>query len=216
MRVLVVDDHRVFRQGLISLMKTRPDALQVVGETGSGRDAVVQARKLQPDLILMDLSMPDGDGIEATRIIHKENQKIAIVVLTASDSDEDLCQTIQNGAIGYLQKSMDAEEIFEYILGTATGEIAMTRLMATRLVRALDRHSKTHVDETAVLTEREMQVLELVIAGASNPQIAETLNVSLNTAKTHVSHILRKFGVDNRAQLVKYACEHGLAPDSPR
>lgn len=211
-RVLVVDDHRIFRQGLTSLMKTRPDVLQVVGEAGGGREALLQARQLHPDLILMDLYMPDGDGLEATRLIHAEMPEISIVLLTASDCDEDLCQAVQNGAVGYLLKSMDAEEIFGLILGVTTGEIAMTRLMGTRLVQALERQSKTKTQSPICLTEREIEVLELVVQGASNPQIAAKLNISLNTAKTHVSHILQKLGLENRSQLVKFALEQGLVP----
>jgi DNA-binding NarL/FixJ family response regulator len=214
--VLVVDDHRVFRQGLISLMKTRPDVLQVVGEAGSGKEAVIHAKHLQPDLILMDLYMPDGDGLEATRIIHQERPDVAIVMLTASDTDDDLCKAIKNGAVGYLVKSMDAEDIFDLILGTATGEIAMTRLMGTRLLRAMEKQAQSPGDDLVCLTPREAQVLELVIQGASNPQIAAALCVSLNTAKSHVSHIMRKLNVENRAQIVKYALQHGLAARNDR
>jgi DNA-binding NarL/FixJ family response regulator len=208
--VLVADDHRVFRQGLISLMRTRPDALEVVGEAGSGKEAATQVRQLRPDLILMDLCMPDMNGVDATRIIREEVPEASVVMLTASDTDEDLCSAIKNGAVGYLLKSMDAEEIFELILGTTSGQIAMTRLMGTRLVRALEQQAKAEDEDPVCLTLREKQVLELIVQGVSNPQIAAILNVSLNTAKTHVSHILRKLNAATRAELVKYALQRGL------
>jgi DNA-binding NarL/FixJ family response regulator len=211
-RVLIVDDHRVFRQGLIGLIKTRPDLLQVVGEAGSGKEAIREAQRLNPDLILMDLMMPDGDGLDATKVIHEMMPSVKIVMLTASEQDAHLCQAIQAGASGYLTKTMDAEDIFQLILGSIEGQIVMTRFMGTRLLELLSKDVYQSLSRDELLTDRENEVLELVAKGYSNPSIAEALNISLNTAKTHVSHILKKLGLKTRAQVAAYAAQRGLDP----
>lgn len=209
-KVLVVDDHRVFRQGLIGLMNTRPDILKVVGEAGTGREAICEAQRLKPDLVLMDLMMPECDGLEATKTIHQMMPEVKIVMLTASEQDAHLCQAIQSGASGYLVKTMDAEEIFQLILGVLDGEFAMTGLMGTRLIDLLKKNKYQLHANDQLLTDRENEVIELIVKGYSNPRIASTLNISLNTTKTHVSHILKKLGLDSRTQIATYAVKKGL------
>jgi DNA-binding NarL/FixJ family response regulator len=211
MRVLVADDHRLFRQGLISLMGTRPDLVQVIGEAESGQEAVRLTRELKPDLVLMDITMPPGSGLQAAAEIQRQVPGIKIVMLTASDLDEHFNQAIQLGVAGYLQKDLDAAELFNLIEGIERGEAALTRVMATRLLKNMALRSQNDPPEVETLTEREMEVLQVLARGASNPQIAAELNISVNTVKTHIRHILAKLDLENRIQAAAYAVEKRIA-----
>jgi len=131
-RVLIADDHKLFRQGLISLMNTRQDLVEVVGEAESGEEAIKLAEQLKPDVILMDIYMPQGDGLQASKVIHGRFPEIAIVILTSSEKDGHLYEAVQTGVSGYLLKSLDAEELFGMLEGVTRGEAAMTRAMASR------------------------------------------------------------------------------------
>ncbi|HSM57110.1 MAG TPA: response regulator transcription factor [Candidatus Sulfomarinibacteraceae bacterium] len=208
--VVVADDHHLFRQGLIGLMNTRPDLVRVVGEAATGREAVSLAAELEPDLVLMDIAMPDGNGLQATEQIHKQLANTAVVILTASEEDKNLHRAVRLGAAGYLLKSLDAEELFELIGGVASGEAAITRTMAARLLKGLadDCDVETCVDD--LLTEREIEVLRLVAQGVSNPDIAERLFITVNTVKTHLRNILDKLQLENRTQAATYAVQKGL------
>lgn len=211
--VLIVDDHRLFRQGMISLMKTRPDLVHVVGEASSGREAVSLARELQPDIVLMDIYMPEGTGLEALRAIMESGADVAVVMLTASELDEHLYEAVQLGAAGYLLKNLDADELFDLISGVANGEAALTRAMAARLLKNVAGHSNEPAPVES-LTEREIEVLQLVAQGASNPVIAEELCITINTVKTHLKNILDKLQVENRTQAATYALQSGLVDAS--
>jgi two-component system nitrate/nitrite response regulator NarL len=211
LKVLVADDHRLFRQGLIGLMNTRRDLVEVIGEAATGREAVQLAQRLRPDVVLMDIRMPDGDGLQAATQIRQNLPGIAIVMLTASELDEHLYAAVRLGAAGYLLKSLDASELFDLLLGVANGEAAMTRAMAARLLKAVMRHAAQSGAGDA-LTEREVEVLRLVAQGASNPQIAEQLNITINTVKVHLRNILDKLQVNNRTQAAAYAVRTGLIP----
>jgi DNA-binding NarL/FixJ family response regulator len=209
-RVLIADDHKLFRQGLKSLMGTRKDIVEVVGEAASGREAIQLAGQLDPDVILMDIYMPDGDGLQVTRAIKRQHPNINVVMLTSSEDDEHLYEAVQTGASGYLLKSLDADELFDLLNGVMHGEAAMTRAMAKRLLR---RIAKSNIDPDKgeeTLTERELAVLRLVASGASNSEIAEELCISVNTAKTHLRNILQKLQLENRTQAATYAVQHGL------
>lgn len=210
MRVLVVDDHRLFRQGLISLMKTRPDLVRVVGEAETGPEALELAERLRPELILMDIYMPEGDGLEAAQAIRRSLPETDIVVLTASDSDEDFQRAVGLGVAGYLLKNLDAAELFDLIQGVARGEAALTRAMAARLLKQMARPAREQDEVAEVLTEREIEVLRLLAHGDSNPEIAEELHITVNTVKTHISHILAKLQLDNRTQAAAYAVQRRL------
>lgn len=210
--VLIVDDHRLFRQGLAGLMSTRPDLVRLVGEAATAREALSHARELRPDLVLMDISMPGGSGLEATAALRAELPDTAVVMLTSSDEDEHLRQAVRLGAAGYLLKDLDAHELFDLIAGIARGEAAMTRAMAARLLKVL-AGGPAQNDEKAVLaelTEREIEVLQLVARGVSNLEIAETLYVTVNTVKTHIRNILEKLQVENRTQAATFAVQQGL------
>jgi two-component system nitrate/nitrite response regulator NarL len=210
LKVMVVDDHSLFRQGLISLMSTREDLVKVVGEATSAQEAVCMAERLRPDVILMDIYMPRGDGLQATRELRQRMPEVSIVILTSSDDDKHLYEAIQLGAAGYLLKTLDAEELFDLLECVAHGEVAITRAMATRLLYSLsrtDRESGANGDD---LTSREMDVLHLVAKGATNPQIASQLNITVNTVKVHLRNILSKLNVENRTQAATLAIEKGL------
>lgn len=209
-RVLVVDDHRLFRQGLISLMNTRQDLVSVVGEATSGSEALQMATQLRPDVVLMDILMPGGDGLLATKEICQRLPETAVVMLTSSEDIEHLYQAVQMGAMGYLLKTLDADELFELLECVARGEAALTRTMAGRLLRNISKRSGETNTGLEELTEREMEVLQWVANGASNPQIAEQLCITRNTVKVHLRNILSKLQVENRTQAAAYAVKSGL------
>ena len=214
-RILVADDHKLFRQGLISLMLTHDDLVEVVGEAASGAEALQMAASLKPDVVLMDIYMPDGDGLQATREICTRFPDIAVVMLTSSEDDEHLYEAVRLGASGYLLKSLDADELFSLLTGVMRGEAAMTRVMAARLLKGVASNSVNKSSPVAEsLTEREIDVLRLVAQGYSNPQIAGELCITVNTVKSHLKNILSKLQLDNRTQVATYAVQSGLvSPD---
>ncbi|MFN2273838.1 MAG: response regulator [Anaerolineales bacterium] len=209
-RVLIADDHKLFRQGLKSLMKTREDWVEVVAEASTGKEALELVEELRPDVVLMDIYMPEGDGLETTGQIRQRFPKTNVVMLTSSEEDEHLYQAVQLGAAGYLLKSLDADELFNLLEGVMRGEAAMTRAMAAKLLRGVARRSVNTDRGEESLTERELVVLRLVASGASNAQIAEELCISINTVKSHLRSILEKLQLDNRTQAATYAVQHGL------
>ena len=213
-RVLIADDHKLFRQGLISLMKTRSELVEVIGEAETGEEAIQLAEQLMPDVILMDIFMPQIDGLRAAKIVHEQLPEIAIVILTSSEKDGHLYEAVQSGVSGYLMKSLDADELFNMIEGVQRGEAAMTRAMASRLLRGVANRAVIEDKGESTLTERELLVLRLVASGASNSKIAGSLSISINTVKTHLKNILEKLQLENRTQAATYALQRGLV--SPR
>lgn len=210
-RTVIADDHKLFRQGLIGLMNAHDDSVVVVGEAETGQEVVRLAEILKPDVILMDIYMPGGDGLQALRIIRERCPDISVIMLTSSESDEHLFEAVQLGAAGYILKSLDADELFELLQGVTRGEAAMTKATASRLLKGIARRSvKTENGEEA-LTDRELAVLRLVAKGYSNAQISENLYISLNTVKSHLQNILDKLQLKNRTQAAAYALGRGLA-----
>jgi len=210
LRVVIVDDHRLFRQGLISIMNTRPDLVQVVGEAAGGREAIQMVEKQNPDVVLLDIYMPDIDGLQTTRIIHQRLPEIAIIILTSSEDDKHLFEAIRLGAAGYLLKDLDASELFELLQGVERGEVALTRAMTGRLLKDAEKQSVHDDNLVEGLTEREIEVLKLVARGASNAQIADELMITLNTVKFHLKNILGKLQLENRTQVAAYALSKRL------
>lgn len=209
-KVLIADDHKLFRQGLTGLMRTREDLVEVVGEAATGVEAVQLAEQTEPDVILMDIYMPEMDGLQAAKEIHLRYPKIAIVMLTSSEKDGHLYEAVQVGVSGYLLKSLDANELFDMLQGVTKGETAMTRAVAGRLLKAVANRLVDEEKGEQALTERELFVLRLVASGASNLEIAQKSSISVNTVKSHLKNILEKLQLDNRTQAATYAMKHGL------
>jgi DNA-binding NarL/FixJ family response regulator len=213
MRVVIADDHQLFRDGLRSLLEAR--GIDVIGEARDGREAVDQARRLTPDVVLMDLSMPHVTGLAATRLISAEMPSVKVVILTASEDDADLFEAIKSGAQGYLFKNVESDEFFRLLEGVARGEPALTPGLARKLLGEFARpapRAPASLDEPPVaLTDREREVLDLLVQGVtSNRELAERLVVTENTVKYHLRNILDKLHVQNRAQVVAYAVRHGM------
>jgi DNA-binding NarL/FixJ family response regulator len=210
-RILIADDHALFRDGLRSLLIAQGH--EVVGEARNGRDAVTQARELTPDLVLMDLQMPELDGIEATRLISAAMPDMKVVILTASEEEAKLFDAIKSGAQGYLLKNLEADEFFEMLERAHRGEPAMTAALAKKLLQefAKPAEAAAAAPEQDALTAREREVLELMVEGVtSNRRLAKRLNLSENTVKFHVRNILDKLRLHNRAEVVGYALRHGM------
>ena len=208
MRILLADDHALFRDGVASLLGAWGH--DVVGQAADGPAAVAQARALAPDLVLMDVAMPGG-GIEATRTIAAEEPGIAIVMLTASEAIDDLFAAIKAGARGYLLKNLDAAELHTMLDAVARGEAAITPAIAARILAELARPEPVRGPDT--LTDRELDVLQLVVAGQRNKEIAASLGISENTVKFHLRNILDKLHAQSRAEAVARAVREGLVGD---
>jgi len=211
MRILIADDHTLFRDSLRSLLTSR--GFEIAGEAREGREAVELARRLQPDIVLMDLSMPGLDGLSATRLISAEMPQVKVVVLTGSDDDAKLFEAIKSGAQGYLLKNLESRELFALLEGVSRGEPALTPLLASKLLQEFARPPKTTTEphDPDALTDREQEVLELLVRGVtSNRKLAKQLGVSENTVKFHVRNILDKLHLHNRAQVVGFALRHGM------
>jgi DNA-binding NarL/FixJ family response regulator len=208
-RVALVDDHAVVRRGLRTFFEQTPD-IEVVGEGRNGREALALATELEPDVILMDLLMPDMDGIEATRAIRAERPKIEIVALTSFIAEEQVTAALEAGASGYLLKDAEADDVAVAVRAAFAGEMvvdpAVTRLLAQRL-----RHNR-QAAQIEPLTEREREVLVLLGQGSSNREIAVTLFITERTARTHVSNILGKLGLASRTQAALWAVDQGMIP----
>ena len=217
MRLLLADDHTLFRSSLRSLLEAR--GLEVVGEASDGRQAIEMAGRLRPDLVLMDLSMPVLNGIEATRQLTAQMPELKVVILTASMEDEDLFEALRAGAHGYLLKNLEADSFFDLLDRALAGEPALTPQLSRKVLQAFSKPAPTrpeHEDPDA-LTDREREVLELMVDGiTSNRQLAKRLEVSENTVKFHVRNILDKLHLHNRAQAVSHALRHGMVePEEP-
>ncbi|TLN24102.1 response regulator transcription factor [bacterium] len=207
-RIAVVDDHMVVRKGIIAMLETEPD-LQVVGEGSNGREAVELAVSLHPDVILMDLVMPEMDGIEATRQIKQRAPEVHVLVLTSFSSNDKVLPSLNAGAIGYLLKDSNTTDLVRAIHQVARGEGSLHPLVTRQLLKQLTSSSDSSapVEE---LTEREAEVLKYIARGLSNHEIAEELVVSNATVNTHVSKILAKLNLTSRTQAALYALRKGL------
>lgn len=208
-RVLLVDDHTLFRQGVKSLLDTRP-GIEVVGTAGDGCEAIAQVRKTVPDVILMDIEMPNCDGLEATRQIKREFPHIKIVILTVADDDNTIFEAIKSGAQGYLLKNLEAYQLYDMLEGLRRGDAPLSGEIAARILKEFNHPAATEMPVAEELSEREHEVLELLVTGKSNKEIAETLVITENTVKTYLSNILAKLHLQNRIQVAVYAVSQGL------
>jgi DNA-binding NarL/FixJ family response regulator len=214
MRIVIADDHALFRDGLRSLLEARH--VEVVAEAQNGREAINQVRAHAPDIILMDLNMPEMSGLDATRAISAEYPDVKTVVLTASEDDADLFEAVKSGAVGFLPKNLEAAQFFEMLDRVMRGEPALTPGLARKVLGELARpETKRGAEKSDALTAREQEVLELLVAGVtSNRDLAERLYVSENTIKFHLRNILDKLHVQNRAQVIAHAVREGLVEPS--
>jgi two-component system, NarL family, response regulator LiaR len=207
-RVLLVDDHSVVRQGLRMFLDLDTE-LEVVGEATDGAEGVRLARELRPDVVIMDLLMPVMDGITAIGQLKRELPDTEIIALTSVLEDEKVIGAVKAGAIGYLLKDTQADELIRAIKGAAAGEAQLSRAAADRLMREI--HAPAQAE---ALTDRETDVLRLLAIGQSNKEIARNLGVNESTIKSHVSNILAKLGVQGRTQAALHAVRSGLVPSA--
>jgi DNA-binding NarL/FixJ family response regulator len=218
--VLVADDQTVVRDGLCLLLGMLP-GIEVIGTAVDGTDAVRQAMSAEPDIVLMDLHMPNCDGIEATRRIARGLPRVRVIVLTAYTDDDSVFAALRAGARGFLTKNANASEIFQAVSTVCAGEAQLDPSVQRRVIEAIAKGAHVGVVGTAEragdhlakdgLTEREVEVLAEIGAGLSNAEIAGKFRISAATVKSHINHLLAKTGTRDRAQLVAYAFRHGLA-----
>jgi DNA-binding NarL/FixJ family response regulator len=211
-RILIADDHPLFRDGLRSLLMAQGH--EVIGEARNGQEAIELTKSLLPDVVLMDLSMPEVDGLTATRTLTAEIPSVKIIILTASEDQASLFDAIKAGAQGYLLKNLEADDFFSLLDRASRGEPALTPTLARKLLQEFARPVEAAPEaatEDEALTTREREVLELMVEGVtSNRKLSKRLDVSENTVKFHVRNILDKLRVHNRAQVVGYALRKGI------
>ncbi len=219
-RVLVVDDHALFRRGIVTVL-TNQEGINVVGEAVNGLEAIEKATELAPDVIVMDLNMPQCNGLEATQALQAKMPQVNILVLTVSDNEADLFAAIKFGATGYILKNTEPEELVQAIHHITQGGVIISPSMAIKLLTEFrnsgaDARAKKTADEEADLSPREDEVLRLVAQGATNKEIADSLFISENTVKTHLRNIMDKLHLANRSQAAAYAVKRGLVPYSQK
>lgn len=208
-RVLLVDDHRMVRQGLRFFLSTQPN-MTVVGEAATAEEALHLVDSLHPDVVLMDIVLPNLSGIEAMHTINERYPEVSVIVLSAFVDTSKVVQAIQAGAAGYLMKDVDPQELAAAIQATRQGKLYLHPEAARRLAEAMRPDPDQYEPTPDILTERELEVLRLVTHGSSNQEISVQLNITLKTVKAHVSSILQKLGVENRVQAALYALRHHL------
>ena len=206
-RVLIVDDHPLFRRGLLQLLRTIP-AFVLVGEAASGAEGLALARELRPDLILLDLNMRDGDGLDMLRGLRAARSEARVVMVTVSDSGEDVVAALRGGAEGYLLKDMEPEAMLEALQAVAAGRVVIPPQLNHLLAAALRGESRPQSAGAAGLTEQELRSLEKIAAGLPNKQIGRELDIAEGTVKVHVKHILRKLELRSRVEAAVWAVEH--------
>lgn len=206
-KLLIVDDHKVVRSGVKALIATESE-LEVIGEAADGREAVTKVKAGNPDVVLMDLVMPEMDGVEATEAITEDEQELKILILTSFSEEERIIQAIKAGASGYLIKDASPDELVEAIKNVYRGESTLDPKIAGTVLNSIQGETSNSAGE---LTEREREVLELVAEGLPNDDIAEKLYISERTVRSHVSNILSKLDLANRTQAALYAVREGIA-----
>ena len=209
MKIIIVDDHILFREGLAAIIRSESD-IEIIGQAGTVQEAIETVKLLKPDMVLMDFSLPDGTGADATRAILKEYPKCKIIFLTMSEEDENLFAAIRSGAKGYLLKNMHPSKLVSTLRSVQKGESALSRSMTLRLMEELARTKEPSRTGDPTLTRREMEVLREIASGVSNQEIADHLFISENTVKYHVHSILEKLNLSDRRDAAIYARERGL------
>ena len=208
-RILVADDHPVVRDGLVAILSTQQD-LQVVAEAGSGEEVLTRVDQTRPDVILLDLEMPEMDGVATLRRLREEDPEARVIIFTAFDSDERILAAVQAGAQGYLLKGAPREEVFNAIRVVYEGGSLLQPVVASKLLKQMSQNQTPAAGQLEPLTPREQEVLQLLAQGLQNKEIAAELVISERTVKFHVSSILGKLGAGNRTEAVAVAVQHGL------
>ena len=214
LRILLADDHKMLREGLRVLINSQP-GMQVVGEAASGKDAIQKVGELNPDVVVMDLSMPELNGLQATEILKAKHPAVKVVVLTAHEDESYLTQLCKAGAAGYVLKRSPGEELLQAIRIVASGEVYFEpKLAAKALAQQMSGPSAHRETTNANLSEREKEVLSLIAWGYSNKEVADHLSLSVKTVETYRVRIAEKLGLRSRTQLVKYALRQGWLNDT--
>lgn len=211
-RVLIIDDHTLFRDGLRALL-TRQDFIEVVGEAGGGAEGIRKAAELEPDVVLMDLKMPDMSGLEALDELKRLCTEMRVIMLTVSDNDEDLFTAVRSGASGYLLKNVDTERLVSSIYEVARGGAALSENLASKIFKEFREVSlrKDAADSgKEPLSNREKEILNYITLGKSNKEIAGVLDIAESTVKIHVQNILKKLNLTSRVEAAVYATKHKL------
>ena len=215
LRILIADDHDLFRNGVAAVLSQHSD-LQIVAQAANGLEAVDRARQTMPDLILMDLTMPKMSGLEAIQMIKSEMPHVKTMALTVSDDDDDIFTAMQFGAHAYLLKDTKEQQLISAIRCVMTGEAYFSGKIATRILEKFQQSSKPEaaiIAEVDKLTDREQKVLELIVNGHSNKEIAATLQITSGTVKNHVTNILYKLHLRNRIEVAVFALLHGMVEE---
>ncbi len=208
--VLLVDDHKIVRQGVRAFLQTLSD-IQVIAEADSGAAAIAAVEQHRPDVVLMDLEMPgELDGIAATRQVRKLHPQTQVIVVTSHHQDEYIFPAVRAGAISYLLKDVEPDELADAIRKAAQGEAVLDSRVASRIIHELQGIRKDEVNPFTELSDREFEVLRLIAAGKSNAEIAETLVIGESTVKTHIGNLLKKLHLDDRTQAAVYAWKEGI------
>jgi DNA-binding NarL/FixJ family response regulator len=224
-RVLIADDHELVRQGLRGMLAYEQD-LEVVGEASDGREAVELCRSLDPDLVLMDVRMPEMDGLEATRLIKAEQPSISVLIITTYENQDYLVEAIKAGAAGYILKDAPNQRLLSAMRRALSGEFPINQELAVQVIKRLTDETMTPTEPTSelrdrpeprphLLTDRELEVLRLLAQGQTNQEIGQNLMVSTWTVKTHVQRIIGKLKVSDRTQAALHAAELGLLTSEP-
>jgi DNA-binding NarL/FixJ family response regulator len=221
-RLLIADDHEIVRSGFRLMLESEPD-LEVVGEASNGQEAVELCRRLMPDIVLMDVRMPKMDGLESTRAIKRQQPRIVVLMVTTYEDPDYLLRAIKAGAAGYLLKNVSSQQLANAIRRVLDGEAALNQELAIQLIQRFSSEVSEPADQPPApekgpdptpplenLTQRELEVLQLLSQGKSNPQIAQELYISAGTVKVHVRNIASKLGVSDRTQAAVHAIELGL------
>lgn len=210
-RILLAEDHRIVRDGLRMLLQSEPDFV-VVAEAENGREAVARAKETHPDVAVLDISMPELSGLEATRLIKVESPQTQILILTMHESDEYFFRALEAGASGYVLKKAATQDLIAAARAVARGEAFLYPSVAKKLIGDYVRRAESDTEQSgyATLSEREREVLLLLAEGVSNQEIADRLAITPSTLQTHRAHVLEKLGLRTTADLIKYAVQHGL------
>ena len=224
-RLLIADDHALIRDGLRGMLESEPD-FEVVGEATNGREALTLCRRLRPDLVLMDVRMPEMDGLAATRALKREYPEIGVLIVTMHENPDYLFEAIKGGAAGYLLKDASRDELVTAVRKALDGELPMDPNLAVRLLRRLADETRERAQETVPplpepelpkpLTSRELEILELLVQGQTNRGIAQSLVLSTSTVKVHVKRLIAKLGVSDRTQAAVRALKLGIVTPPER